>query len=177
MANYISVVLSNSFLIDKNKIDDARRAFSYFEESYVDDNGVAFIGSYDQTFSDDLKVLIDKRTNRVIGSYDAGYQDKTDIIEENGDMVEDFLSLMNIKSEDEYDENDFEEVDFFEYIQSIMTNDLTLNGTLNYCLIKEVGHEKLRYSVGCGILITKDFIEWIDIDQVATNIMKEKYEV
>lgn len=165
MANYVSVVVSNDFKVKEDSIDNVRRAISYFEESYVSEIGDTFIGSYENMLSDSILVVIDKRTNKVLASYDSDNYDISDVIEENGSYIEDNLEKANIVSEDEYDINDFEEIDFCKYIQSVLEDD-------SYAFIKEVGHEKLRYAVGCGVLITKDTIKWLDLDNIANCIVK-----
>ena len=150
MANYVSTTCSNSFKVKADNIENVRKALDYFEESYVDDEGNAFIGSYEDSMSDELVVLIDKRTNRVVGTYDFSYQMAEDIIDEEEPNMENYL-----------------EKDFTEFIQENM-----LDG--EYCLIKEVGHEKLRYAIGCGLLITKNLIRWLDIDAMARKILTEE---
>lgn len=169
MANYDFVVCSNPFTVKEETIEGVRSAIRYFEESYVDNKGNAFIGSYgEQSYSDDLKVVIDKRTNKVLGTYDSGYCSLEDFIEENGVSIEEELAEQDIVSEEEYDVEDFREVDFADFIQQNL-----LEG--EYCFIKEVGHEKLRYACGCGFLITKKFTKWIDLDRIAEEyVEKEK---
>lgn len=165
MANYISVIVSNDFKVKTDEIENVRRAISFFEESYVTDEGEAFIGSYENMLSDDILVVIDKRTNKVLTSYDSCNYDLSDVVEENGSFIEDCLGEASIVSEDEYDINDFEEIDFCKYIQSVLADD-------SYAFIKEVGHEKLRYAVGCGVLITKDINKWLDLDRIANDMVK-----
>ena len=112
-------------------------------------------------------ILYDNRTNKVIASFDRGYKSIETTIEENCDTIEDFLEQANIKSEEEYNVNDFSEIDFAEYIQSVLEED-------EHAFIKEVGNEKLRYVAGCGILITKKSITWIDLDRVAQGILEKE---
>lgn len=169
MADYLFVVASNSFQVKEEAIDDVRRAIEYFEESYIDGKGNAFIGSCgEQTYSDDLKVVIDKRTNKVLGTYDSSYYSLEDFIEENGGSIEEELAEQDIVSEEEYNVEDFREVDFADFIQQNL-----LEG--EYAFIKEVGHEKLRYVGGCGYLITKNSTKWLDLDSIAEEyVEKEK---
>ena len=149
MANYESVLTSNAFTIKAEEVENAKRAFSYFEESYVDNNNNAYIGSYEQTYTDDLTVVKDKRTNKVIGTYDNCYQDLEEFLEEN---VED----------NDYEIEDFSETPLDEYIQSILVDG-------EYAFIKEVGHEKLRYACACGLFINKDNIKWFDLDHLVAK--------
>lgn len=167
MATYQFIVLSNEFKVKKSEIENVRNALSCFGDSFVNEQGETYIASYEQTLSDDIRVLFDKRTKKVICSYDCSCWDKRDMIEENGYLIEDYLKQANIPSEEEYDEEDFEELDFAEYMQSVLEDK-------EYILIKETGHEKLRYSVGCGILITKNTIKWIDIDSIAREIIDKE---
>lgn len=92
MANYVSVVCSNDFKVKKENIENVRRALDYFEESEVTDEGVAFIGSYEDSMSDELYVVTDKRTNKVIGAYCVDYMSIEDLIENNGSYIEDNLA-------------------------------------------------------------------------------------
>lgn len=168
MADYLFVVASNSFQVKEEAIDDVRRAIEYFEESKVDNEGNAFIGSYgEQTYSDDLKVVIDKRTNKVLGTYDSSYYSLEDFIEENGADIEEELAKQDIVSEEEYNVEDFREVDFADFIQQNLVDG-------EYCFIQEVGHEKLRYVIGCGLLITKKSTKWIDLDRVANEYLEKE---
>lgn len=169
MANYEFCVCSDTFKIKEENRENVQRAISYFEESEVDSKGNAFIGSYEQTLSDDLLVLIDKRTNKVICTFDDGYSSIEDAIEEYCDVIEEDLKKANIPSnfDEAYDVEDFDTVPFAEYIQSVLVDG-------DYALIKEVGHEKLRYAVGCGLLITKKSIKWIDIDSIAMQYIEEE---
>lgn len=168
MANYEFVVVSNTFTVKEEAIDDVRRAIGYFEESYIDGKGNAFIGSYgEQTYSDDLKVVIDKRANKVLGTYDNGYYSLEDFIEENGYTIEEGLEELSIPSGEKYNIEDFREVDFADFIQQNL-----LEG--EYAFIKEVGHEKLRYACGGGLLITKKSMKWIDLDSIAEEYAEKE---
>lgn len=146
MANYESVLVSTVFTVKPEDVENVKRAISYFEESYVDSKNNAFIGSYEQTVSDDLMVVIDTRNNKVLGVYDNCYQDLEDFLDEN---IE----------ERDYEIEDFKEVPFDKYIQSVLVNG-------EHVFIKEVGHEKLRYACACGLFISRDRIEWFDLDRL-----------
>lgn len=161
MANYISTVLSNSFKVKKEEIENVRRAINIFEESCVDNDGRTVIASYEYSLDDDYYVVIDTRTNKVIGTYNSGYQELEDCIEVNGSLIEEELANAHIKSEEEYDVEDFKEVPFYNYLQSV------IDDTEKYILIKEIGHEKLRYTIAYGVCITKDAIKHFDIDTMA----------
>ena len=167
MATYCFVVCSNSFKVKEENIENVSRALEYFEESYVNKKGEAFIGSYQQTLSDDLKVLIYKKTNKVVATYDFSYQMDTDVIEENCYRIEQDLEDAGIPSEDEYDIEDFEDVEFADFIQQNLADG-------EHAFIKEVGNEKMRYAVGCGLLISKDLIRWIDLDAEANKALEGK---
>ena len=162
MANYNFVVCSDSFRVKEEAIEGMRTALNYFEESEVDSRGNCFIGSYgEQYISDDLKVVIDKRTNKVLGTYDSGYWSLEDFIEENGADIEGSI----VDTKETYDVEDFQELDFADYIQQNLAEG-------EHVFIKEVGHEKLRYACGCGFLITKDKQVWIELDHIADKVMK-----
>ena len=167
MADYSFAVASNSFRIKEESIDNVRRALLIYDESYVSDKGEAFIGSYDMNVSDTINVVIDKRTNRVIGSYETDFLSLEDCIEENGDTIEEDLKELGIPSGEEYNVEDFREVDFADFIQQNL-----LEG--EHCFIQEVGHEKLRYVVGCGLLITKKSMKWIDLDCMANEYLEKE---
>lgn len=162
MANYDFVVCSDSFRVKEEAIESMRTALSYFEESEVDSKGNCFIGSYgEQCFTDELKVVIDKRTNKVLGTYDSGYCSLEDFIEENGADIEGNI----VDTKETYDIEDFQELDFADYIQQNLVEG-------EHVFIKEVGHEKLRYACGCGLLITKDKQVWIELDHIADKVLK-----
>ena len=162
MANYDFVVCSDSFRVKEEAIESMRTALSYFEESEVDSKGNCFIGSYgEQCFTDDLKVVIDKRTNKVLGTYDSGYWSLEDFIEENGADIEGNI----VDTKETYDIEDFQELNFADYIQQNLAEG-------EHVFIKEVGHEKLRYACGCGLLITKDKQVWIELDHIADKVLK-----
>ena len=167
MANYEFVVCSDPFRVKEEAIKGMRTALNYFEESEVDSKGNCFIGSYgEQSCADDLKVVIDKRTNKVLGTYDSGYYSLEDFIEENGADIEEALAENNIvDTKETYDIEDFQELDFADYIQQNLAEG-------EYVFIKEVGHEKLRYACAYGFLITKDKQVWIDIDRIADKVIK-----
>ena len=169
MANYEFCVCSDTFTVKQEDIENVRRAIGYFEESEIDSKGNAFIGSYEQTLSDDLLVLIDNRTNKVICTFDDGYISIEDAIEENCDTIEEDLKKANIPSnfDEPYSTEDFRTIPFAEYIQSVLIDK-------EYVLIKEVGHEKLRYAVGCGLLITQKSIKWIDLYNIAMEIVEKE---
>lgn len=151
MANYEFVVCSNSFTVKKEAMEDVRKAISCFEKSEVDKEGNAFIGSYgEQNYSDDLKVVRDKRTNKILGTVDTDYY-----------FLEDFLENNGIEG----NSGDFEEIDFTKFIQ-----DSLIEG--EYCFIKEIGHEKLRYAGADGVLITKDKVTYINLDFIAEKVVK-----
>lgn len=154
MANYNSVICSNTFEVKEECIDNIKTAISFFEESYVDSVGMAFIGAYEETLSDSLVVLIDKRDNKVLCTFDEDYQTTEDILEDLFD-------------EDKYPIEDLKTVYLFEYIQQALRED-------SYVFIKEIGHEKLRYAVGCGVLITPTLIRWIDLDAMAKKVLEEE---
>ena len=166
MADYLFVVCSDSFQVKEEAIEGMRTALSYFEESEVDSKGNCFIGSYgEQCYTDDLKVVIDKRTNKVLGTYDSGYWSLEDFIEENGANIEEALAENNIvDTKETYDIEDFQELDFADFIQQNLAEG-------EHVFIKEVGHEKLRYACGCGFLITKDKQVWIDLEQIKDKVL------
>ena len=168
MANYEFTVVSNEFKVKKSQFENVKNALDCFDESYFnEETNTVKIASYDQDLSDDLVVLYDTRTKKVICSYDSGYWDKTDKIEENGYQIEVYLKQAGIESEEEYNEEDFEELDFSEYMQSVLEDN-------EHILIKETGNEKLRYNVACGILITKKSIQWLDLDRIAMDIVEKE---
>ena len=167
MADYLFAVGSNSFNIKEESIDNMRRALLIYDESYVSDKGEAFIGSYDMNVSDTINVVIDKRTNRVIGSYETDYLSLEDCIEENGDTIEEDLQELSIPSEEEYNVEDFTEVPLTEFIQENL-----LEG--EHVFIKEAGNEKLRYIGACGLLITKTLIKWLNLDFIASEYLSKE---
>ena len=167
MADYLFAVGSNSFNIKEESIDNMRRALLIYDESYVSDKGEAFIGSYDMNVSDTINVVIDKRTGRVIGSYETDYLSLEDCIEENGDTIEEDLKELSIPSEEEYNVEDFTEVPLTEFIQENL-----LEG--EYVFIKEAGNEKLRYIGACGLLITKTLIKWLNLDFIASGYLEKE---
>ena len=167
MADYYFAVASNSFRIKEEAVENMRRALLIYDESYVSDKGEAFIGSYDMNVSDTINVVIDKRTGRVIGSYETDYFSLEDCIEENGYTIEEDLKELGIPSGEEYSVEDFTEVPLTQFIQENL-----LDG--EYVFIKEAGHEKLRYVGACGLLITKKSEQWINIDRVAEELLEKE---
>ena len=167
MADYEFVVASNSFNIKEESISNMRRALLMYDESHVSDKGEAFIGSYDMNLSDTINVVIDKRTGKVIGSYETDYLSLEDCIEENGYTIEEGLEELSIPSGEEYSVEDFTEVPLIEFIQENL-----LEG--EYVFIKEVGHEKLRYVGACGLLITKKSKQWISLDRAAEELLEKE---
>ena len=148
MANYESIVCSNKFKVKKESIENVRKALSYFEESCVDDEGNAIIASYGETLSDEIEVLMSKATGEVVGSFDYSAQ-----------MAEDLLDV-NENVDDYYSKG------FQEFLQENM-----LDG--EHVFIKELGHEKFRYAISVGLLITKKLVRWIDLDVEAHEILEE----
>lgn len=167
MADYLFAVGSNSFRIKEESISNMRRALLIYDESYVSDKGEAFIGSYDMSLSDTINVVIDKRTGKVIGSYETDYLSLEDCIEENGYTIEENLQELGIPSGEEYNVEDFTEVPLIKFIQENL-----LKG--EYVFIKEAGHEKLRYVGGCGLLITKKSEQWINLDRIAEELLEKE---
>ena len=164
--DYNSVTLSNSFKIKKDQVRNMQRALGYFTKSHVNkDTLECYIADYDNCYTDDLEVVIDKRTGNVIATFNNGYQTMEDTTEENGADIEDDLKEANIKDEkDMYDIEDFTTVPFAEFIQEALEEG-------EYVLIKETGTEGLRYSVACGFLITKTSTIWIDVDTIASALL------
>lgn len=167
MADYLFAVASNSFNIKEESISNMRRALLIYDESYVSDKGEAFIGSYDMSLSDTINVVIDKRTGKVIGSYETDYLSLEDCIEENGYTIEEDLEELGIPSGEEYNVEDFTEVPLTQFIQENL-----LDG--EYVFIKEAGHEKLRYVGACGLLITKTLIKWLNLDFIAAGHLSKE---
>jgi len=167
MADYLFAVASNSFSIKEESISNMRRALLIYDESYVSDKGEAFIGSYNMNLSDTINVVIDKRTGKVIGSYETNYLLLEDCIEENGYTIEEDLKELSIPSGEEYSVEDFTEVPLTKFIQENL-----LEG--EYVFIKEAGNEKLRYIGAYGLLITKKSEQWISLDRIAEELLEKE---
>ena len=152
MANYESLVLSNTFEVTEASVDNVQRAVEYFSDSYVDlEKRHVIIGSYEGNYSDSLMVVRHKTSKEVVKTYDSDYEELEEI------LIEELGEGTNIES--------FEEISFDEFIQESLTDN-------SYAFIKEIGNEKLRYVVACGVLITKKSITWLDLDQMAEKIIK-----
>ena len=155
MANYEFIVLSNTFEVTEASINNVQKAVEYFSDSYVDlDKRHVSIGSYgEQNYSDGLMVIRHKTSKEVVSTYDSDYEEIEEVLK--GELGED----TNVES--------FEEIPFDEFIQESLADG-------EYALIKEIGNEKLRYAVACGVLITKRSITWLDLDQMAEKIVGEE---
>lgn len=154
MANYEFTVVSNGFNTKNN--EEVASVFENlgFEEVYSRENYV-FVGSYgQQAWSDDFCVVKEKATDKIIGAYDT-----------YNSMYADLQDFLNNKVDEGADEGDYEEVPLDDYIQ-----DMLLDGEA--FVLKEVGNEKLRYNIGCALIITKNKVEFIDLDNKIRDFLK-----
>ena len=167
MANYEFAVASEEFIVKPCYIEDVRRAIDFYEESYVDSKGRAFIGSYAETLTDELEVLIDKRTNKVVGTYHTAYQCEEDCIEWNCNRIEQDLKEAGIvDTKESYDIEDFISVPFFDFL-------MRRTEETSPIIIKEVGHEKLRYLCGSAVILYKGQTKWIELYSEALKFVEE----
>ena len=173
MADYIFTVASNEFKTKNNM--EVSQVFQDlgFEESYVTSGGYVFVGSYGEgSYNDDMVVVKEKATGKVIGAYDTY----------NGmfSSLQEFLdNLPNIKDEDfnkmsvedleknKLKEEDYSEIPLVDYLQDMLEDKEVF-------VLKEVGNEKLRYVGGCATIIGKDFTEFVNLDYEIEKILEAK---
>ena len=153
MANYEFTVVSNEFKTKNN--EEVSRVFQDlgFEESYVTSGGYVFVGSYGEgSYNDDMVVVKEKATGKVIGAYDT-YNGEYSTLQE-------FLDSKELKG-------DYEEVPLVDYLQDMLEDKEVF-------VLKEVGNEKLRYVCGCATIIGKDFTEFVNLDYEIEKILEAK---
>ena len=157
MANYEFTVVSNEFSTKDNA--EVTKVFQDlgFEETYNREGSpYMFVGSYgEQAWSDDMLVVKEKTTGKAVGAYDA-YNSNYETLEE---YLDDNIQEGKVEN--------FEEQPLDEYLQSMLEDKQVF-------VLKEVGNEKLRYNIGCAVIIGKDFVEWIDLDNKIRELVEGK---
>ena len=158
MANYEFTVISNQFKTKNN--EEVRKVFEDlgFEETYINSHDHLFIGSYSgASYNDDMVVVKEKATGKVIGAYDTCYSEY--------DSLYDFLTSA-LELSDVNEEN-YTEVSITEYMQDMLEDKEVF-------ILREVWNEKLRYSIGCATIIGKDFVDFIDLDTKIREIVEAR---
>ena len=171
MANYEFTVVSNEFNTKNN--EEVASVFEDlgFEEVYSRENFV-FVGSEgQQAWSDDFCVVNEKATGKIIGdyyTYNSMYADLQEFLNSKiSDITDEEFAKMSAEELEAKQPNteDYEEVPLDDYIQ-----DMLLDGEA--FVLKEVGNEKLRYNIGCALIITKNKVEFIDLDNKIRDFLK-----
>ena len=158
MANYEFTVVSNEFST-KNNAEVAKVVLDLgFEETYNrEDSPYMFVGSYgEQAWSDDMLVIKEKATGKAIGAYDT-YNSNYETLEE----------YLNDNIQEEVKAEDYEEQPLDEYLQDMLEDKQVF-------VLKEVGNEKLRYNIGCAVIVGKDFVEFVDLDNKIKELVEAK---
>ena len=173
MADYIFTVASNEFKTKNN--EEVSQVFQDlgFEESYVTSGGYVFVGSYGEgSLNDDMIVVKEKATGKVIGAYDT-YNGMFSSLQEFLDNLptiedEDF-DEMSVEDweKNRLKEEDYSEIPLVDYLQDMLEDKEVF-------VLKEVGNEKLRYVGGCATIIGKNFTEFVNLDYEIEKIVEAK---
>ena len=148
MANYESVVLSNQVRVKKpQELIKVLETLGFDEWSITGEDVIAF-GSTVTCFDIDQMNVVRSNEGEVIG-VSSDFMESPELLDDN------------IKVEDGWHEQPFTE-----YIQEQLYDDT------QYLFVKEIGHEKLRYVVAYGCVITKTDVHWIDIDREIDSYLK-----
>ena len=152
MANYEFTVISNDFKVKNPKeVCEVFEKLGY-EYSTYNENSVA-LASYETCWDTDHLVLVTKKDKEVVGVIPS--------------YEEDFYNLEEWLEEKELDYivDDIEELSISDYIQYQLLDD-------SYCVIKEVGNEKLRYNIGVADVITKRTTKFFNLDSLVEQYVK-----
>ena len=157
MANYEFTVISNYFKVkNPQEVVEVLSKLGYEESCCISNNAVC-LASYENCWSDEHRVVIDKATKKmvaVINAYDLDYFELDDA----------WISEMELT---EYKLDDLKDISITEYIQ----HQLVPN---SYFAVKEVGNEKLRYNIGYAEVITKNSVKWFDLDRLIETYITEE---
>lgn len=147
MANYESVVLSNQVRVKKpQELIKVLETLGFDEWSITGEDVITF-GSTVTCFDiDQMNVVRDEEEN-VIG-VSSDFMESPELLDDNISVEE------------------WHEQPFTEYIQEQLYDEN------QFLYVKEIGHEKLRYVVATGCVITKTDIRWFDIDSIVNNYLK-----
>ena len=158
MANYEFTVISNYFKVkNPNEFLEIVQKLGYEESYYDENNNKICIASYEQCWSTEHIILIDKNINKCIGAIQECDYYCFDL--------EEYLQDINL----ECDTEDIVEVCLDKYIQSQLLEN-------EYFAIKETGNEKLRYNVGYAEVITKNNIKWFSLDCLIEEYIQKELD-
>lgn len=157
MANYEFTVISNYFEVkNPQEVVEVLSRLGYEESCCNISNNTVCLASYENCWSDEHRVVIDKATKKmvaVINDYDLDYFKLDDA----------WISEMELT----YKIDDLKDISITEYIQ----HQLVPN---SYFAVKEVGNEKLRYNIGYAEIITKNNVKWFNLDRLIEIYIAEE---